>query len=130
MPEISQLKTGSSFPGAIGLGGCIHVAQARMWPCECKTAVSPPVTSSPDSAGTFRPLARFGPMWFVRYRRSSSDPEEIEEADTLEQAVDTACLLTDERCQVSAIGWGSLTVAVSAGEIERLYTYWKRAKAG
>jgi hypothetical protein len=67
-------------------------------------------------------------MWFVRYNRQS-DLDEIEEMDTAEQAVEIACLLVDEGCTVSGIGWGSLTVTVGKSEIAHLFAHWKRAKA-
>jgi hypothetical protein len=67
-------------------------------------------------------------MWFVRYNRQS-DLDEIEEMDTPEQAVEIACLLVDEGCTVSGIGWGSLTVTVGKSEIAHLFAHWKRAKA-
>jgi hypothetical protein len=66
-------------------------------------------------------------MWFVRYSRPLAQ-EEIEEVETAEQAVEAACLLIDEGCQVIGIGWGSLTVTVGAREIAHLYEHWKRAK--
>jgi hypothetical protein len=67
-------------------------------------------------------------MWFVRYNRQS-DLDEIEEMDTAEQAVEIACLLVDEGCTVSGIGWGSLTVTVGKSEIAHLFAHWNRAKA-
>jgi hypothetical protein len=67
-------------------------------------------------------------MWFVRYNRQS-DLDEIEEMDTAKQAVEIACLLVDEGCTVSGIGWGSLTVTVGKSEIAHLFAHWKRAKA-
>ena len=48
---------------------------------------------------------------------------------TPEQAVEIACLLVDEGCTVSGIGWGSLTVTVGKSEIAHLFAHWKRAKA-
>ena len=48
---------------------------------------------------------------------------------TPEQAIETACQLIDEGCDVFGIGIGPLTDSISKDEIAKLYGFWLRAKA-
>ena len=48
--------------------------------------------------------------WFVRYRQSGA--EHLVEVTTPELAVEEACRLLDDGCEVSGIGLGSLTDSI------------------
>jgi hypothetical protein len=47
---------------------------------------------------------------------------------TPEQAIEMACLLLGEGCDVYGIGTGPLTDSIGKGEIARIYDMWVRAR--
>jgi hypothetical protein len=64
--------------------------------------------------------------WFVRYTRSAED--HLVRMRTPEQAIETACRLLDEGCDVYGVGTGPLTDSIGKDEISRIYDMWVRAR--
>ena len=64
--------------------------------------------------------------WHVQYRRATLD--HVGRFQTPEQAVEAACCLIDDGCDVYAIGTGPLTDSIARDEIARIYEMWARAK--
>jgi len=66
------------------------------------------------------------PDWHVRYRKSEA--EQIGWFLTPEEAIETACGLIDEGCDVYGIGVGSLDDSIAKNQIARIYDFWAKAK--
>jgi len=64
--------------------------------------------------------------WHVQYRRDTLD--HVGRFPTSEQAIEAACCLIDDGCDVCAISTGSLTDFISRDQIVRIYAMWVRAK--
>jgi hypothetical protein len=64
--------------------------------------------------------------WHVRYRMNEA--EHIGWFATPEQAIETACGLIDDGCNVFGIGSGSLDDSISKEQITRIYALWAKAK--
>jgi hypothetical protein len=64
--------------------------------------------------------------WFVRYIKSAADY--IVRMGTPEQAIETACRLLDDGCDVYGVGTGPLTDSIGKDEIARIYDMWVRAR--
>ena len=64
--------------------------------------------------------------WHVQYRKGGSD--HIVRAPTPEAAIETACHLIDEGCDVFGVGTGPLTDTIAGNEIARIYVIWAREK--
>jgi len=64
--------------------------------------------------------------WFVQYSRSGTD--HLVRERTPEQAIETACLLLDDGCDVFGIGTGPLTDSIGKDQIAIIYDKWVRAK--
>ena len=64
--------------------------------------------------------------WHVQYRRGTTDL--IERYPSPEQAIEAACRLIDDGCDVYGIGTGSLADSISREEIARIYALWARGK--
>ena len=64
--------------------------------------------------------------WFVQYRQSGMD--HLVRANTPEQAIETACGLIDDGCDVFGIGTGPLTDSIGKEQIALIYDIWVRAK--
>ena len=62
--------------------------------------------------------------WYVQYRRDKA--ERVEWFATSELAIETACVLIDEGCDVYGIGVGSLDDAVPKEYITRIYALWAK----
>jgi len=65
--------------------------------------------------------------WFVQYQKSGTD--HLIRANTPEEAIESACRLLDEGCDVLGIGTGPLTDSIAKDQIARIYEIWVRAKA-
>jgi hypothetical protein len=66
--------------------------------------------------------------WFVQYKQSGVSL--MVRMRTPEAAIESACRLLDDGCEVSGIGMGELTDTIGAVEIARIYDLWVRAKPG
>ena len=64
--------------------------------------------------------------WFVQYRQSGAD--HLDEMQTSELAIEAACRLLDDGCEVLRIGEGSLTDSIDKAQIARIYEMWTRAR--
>jgi len=64
--------------------------------------------------------------WFVQYHQSGTD--HLIRAKTPEEAIETACHLIDDGCEVWAIGTGPLTDTIAKDQIARIYEIWVRAR--
>ena len=64
--------------------------------------------------------------WFVQYKQVDSD--HLVQTGTPEQAVETACRLLDDGCDVYGIGTGPLTDSIGKEQITRIYEMWDRTK--
>jgi hypothetical protein len=65
------------------------------------------------------------PDWHVQYRRGEAD--HVEWFPTPEQAIDAACGLIDNGCDVHGIGFGSLDNSIGKDRIARIYALWVMA---
>jgi hypothetical protein len=65
--------------------------------------------------------------WFVRYKKSAED--QLARMRTPEQAIETACRLLDDGCEVYGIGTGALTDSIEKEQIARIYDLWVRARS-
>ena len=54
--------------------------------------------------------------------------DHIVRAPTPEAAIEIACPLIDEGCDVFGVGTGPLTDAIAGNEIARIYAIWAREK--
>lgn len=75
-----------------------------------------------------RPINDDGTMmtWHVQYRRDAIDM--IGRHPSPEQAIEAACGLIDEGCDVYGIGTGPLTDSIDRERIDRIYTIWARER--
>ena len=64
--------------------------------------------------------------WHVQYRKGGSD--HIVRAPTPEAAIETACHLIDEGCDVFGVGTGPLTDTIAGNEIARICAIWAQEK--
>jgi hypothetical protein len=64
--------------------------------------------------------------WHVQYRSKMGDC--VERYPSPEQAIEAACRLIDDGCDVYGIGTGPLTDSIGKREIARIYAIWARAK--
>jgi hypothetical protein len=62
--------------------------------------------------------------WHVQYRRDTFD--HIVMHPSPEAAIETACRLINEGCDVYSIGTGPLTDSIGRKEIARIYSLWAR----
>jgi hypothetical protein len=65
-------------------------------------------------------------VWHVQYRKDSTD--QITRHPTPEQAIEAACRLIDDGCDVYGIGTGPLTDSIRRDQIARIYAFWAKAK--
>jgi hypothetical protein len=63
--------------------------------------------------------------WFVQYRQVGAD--HLVRVRTPEQAIQAACHLLDDGCDVYGIGTGPLTDSIGKEQITRIYDMWVRA---
>ena len=66
--------------------------------------------------------------WHVRYRKNEA--EHTGWFATPEEAIEDACGLIDDGCDVYGIGFGSLDDSIAADQIARVYTLWAKANLG
>jgi hypothetical protein len=64
--------------------------------------------------------------WFIQYRFGEADCST--RLKNLDDAIETACMLMDNGCDVSSIGYQTLDNAVAKPDIENIYSIWVRAK--
>jgi len=64
--------------------------------------------------------------WHIQYRRDAT--ERIERHPGPAQAIEAACHLIDEGCDVYGIGTGPLADSIDKEEIAGIYALWARAK--
>jgi hypothetical protein len=65
-------------------------------------------------------------MWHVQYWDSTGD--HIVRKPSPEEAIEAACLLIDDGCDVYGIGTGPLTDSIARDEIARIYELWARPR--
>jgi hypothetical protein len=64
--------------------------------------------------------------WHVQYRKDATD--HIERHPSPERAIESACRLIDDGCDVYGVGTGPLSDSIEREEIARIYAMWARAK--
>jgi hypothetical protein len=64
--------------------------------------------------------------WHVQYRRDTID--HVGGYPSPEAAIEAACRLLDDGCDVYGIGTGPLTDSIGRKEIARIYAMWVKAK--
>jgi hypothetical protein len=64
--------------------------------------------------------------WFVRHRQDGADS--IVRVPTPEEAIETACRLLDDGCEVYAIGTSALTDSIGKDQIARIDEMWARVR--
>lgn len=65
------------------------------------------------------------PDWHVRYRKHEAD--HVRWYATPEDAIEAACCLIDESCDVYGIGLGSFDDSLAKDQIARIYALWAMA---
>jgi hypothetical protein len=65
------------------------------------------------------------PPWHVQYRRATI--EGIDRHPGPEFAIEAACRLIDDGCDVYSVGTGPLTDSIGPEEIRRIHAAWVRA---
>jgi hypothetical protein len=65
--------------------------------------------------------------WHVQYRRDTM-MEHITRHPSPEDAIEAACRLIEDGCDVFGIGTGPLSEAIERDQIARIYALWARAK--
>ena len=66
--------------------------------------------------------------WHVQYRKDATDC--IVRHPSPEQAIEAACRLIDDGCDVYGIGTGALTDSIARADIARIHEFWARTKPG
>jgi hypothetical protein len=64
--------------------------------------------------------------WHVQYRKDTVD--HIAMHPSPEQAIEAACHLIDDGCDVYGIGTGPLTDSIARDQIARIHAFWARAR--
>ena len=64
--------------------------------------------------------------WHVQFRRDAVD--HIDWHPNPEDAIEAACVLIDDGCDVYGLGTGPLTDSIDEDQIARIYALWARAK--
>jgi hypothetical protein len=64
--------------------------------------------------------------WHVQYRKDATD--HIERHPSPERAIEAACRLIDDGCDVYGVGTGPLTDTIDKEQIARIYKMWTRAQ--
>jgi hypothetical protein len=65
-------------------------------------------------------------MWHVQYRKDATS--HVVRHPSPERAIEAACRLIDDGCDVYGVGIGPLTDSIDREEIARIYAMWARAK--
>ena len=66
------------------------------------------------------------PDWHVQYQKH--EVGHVAWYATPEEAIEAACALIDESCDVYGIGLGSLDDSIAKDQIARIYALWSRGK--
>jgi hypothetical protein len=66
--------------------------------------------------------------WHIQYLGDGADL--VVRYPSPEQAIEAACGLIDDGCDVYGIGTGPLTDSIERKQIARIYALWLRAKQG
>jgi len=64
--------------------------------------------------------------WHVQYWKDATD--HIERHPSPERAIESACRLIDDGCDVYGVGTGLLSDSIEREQIARIYAMWARAK--
>ena len=64
--------------------------------------------------------------WHVQYGKDAVD--HLVRHPSPEEAIEAACRLIDDGCDVYGIGTGPLTESIARPEIARIFAIWARAK--
>jgi hypothetical protein len=64
--------------------------------------------------------------WFIQYR--SGETDNVARHNSLDGAIESACKLLDDGCDVFSIGYQTIDNAVSKQDIESVYSIWVSAK--
>ncbi|HVC59386.1 MAG TPA: hypothetical protein VND19_03340 [Acetobacteraceae bacterium] len=64
--------------------------------------------------------------WHVQYQNHAVD--HVERHPSPELAIEAACRLIDDGCDVYGIGTGSLTDSIARDQVARIYEFWARGK--
>ena len=64
--------------------------------------------------------------WHVQYRKGATD--HIERHPSPERAIESACRLIDDGCDVYGVGTGPLRDSIEREQIAGIYAIWARAK--
>jgi len=64
--------------------------------------------------------------WRVQYRKDATD--HLVRYPTPEEAIEAACLLIDEGCDVYRMGTVQFTTSIGRDEIARIYAFWTRPR--
>jgi hypothetical protein len=64
--------------------------------------------------------------WHVQYRKDAAD--HVDRHPTPEKAIEAACGLLDDGCDVYGIGTGPLSDSIGKDVIARIYAMWVKAK--
>ena len=67
-------------------------------------------------------------MWHVQYLQDGVD--HLARYPSPEEAIEAACRLIDDGCDVYGIGTGQLTDSIERDQIARIYAIWVRANPG
>jgi len=65
-------------------------------------------------------------FWHVQYREGETD--HLRRYPTPEAAIEDACRLIDEGCDVYGMGTGLLSTSIGRDEIARIHAFWARPK--
>lgn len=66
--------------------------------------------------------------WHVQYR-GRDGVDHVVMHSTPEEAIEAACRLIDDGCDVYGVGTGPLTDSIAREDIARIYVFWVRARA-
>jgi hypothetical protein len=64
--------------------------------------------------------------WHVQYSKDAID--HIARHPSPEKAIEAACRLMDDGCDVYGVGTGPLTDSIDKEQIARIYAMWERAR--
>jgi hypothetical protein len=64
--------------------------------------------------------------WHVQYQQDGTD--RLARYPTPEEAIESACRLIDEGCDVSRMGTDEFANSIGRDEIARIYAFWARPR--
>jgi len=64
-------------------------------------------------------------VWHIQYRKDGSD--HLVRHPSPELAIEAACCLIDDGCDVYGIGTGPLSDSIARDHIDKIYAIWARA---